>query len=92
MTPRRAHAGVHCPIGLYERHDDEITRLTQAIDRSSSAVEIARAAHDLRQHACVLLKCRAYDDSNTNCRICRDLSVWREKTASVTEQIAAPPL
>jgi hypothetical protein len=92
MTPRRAHAGVHCPIGLYERHDDEITRLTQAINRSSTAVEMAWAAYDLRQHACVLLECRAYDDNNMNCRICRDLSVWRAKTASVVEQIVAPPL
>ena len=92
MTPRRAHAGVHCPIGLYEKHDDEITRLTQAINRSSTAVELARAAYDLRKHASVLLKCRAYDDNNVNCRICRDLSVWREKTAFVAEQIVAPPL
>jgi hypothetical protein len=92
MTPRRAHAGVDCPIGLYEKHDEEITRLAQAINRSSTAVEMVRAAYDLRQHARVLLKCRAYDDNNMNCRICRDLTVWREKTASVVEQMAAPPL
>ena len=92
MTPRRAHAGVHCPIGLYEKHDDEITCLTQAINLASTAVEMADAAHDLRVHASALLKCRAYDDNNMNCRICRDLTVWREKTASVVEQMAAPPL
>jgi hypothetical protein len=92
MTPRRPHAGVHCPIGLYEKHDEEITRLTQAINRSSTAVEMGRAACDLRRHACVLLECRAYDDKNMNCRICRDLSGWREKTASVVEQIVASPL
>ena len=92
MTPRRAYAGVNCPIGLYEKYDDEITRLTQVIDQSSTAVEMAQAAHDLRRQVSVLLECRAHDENNVNCRICRDLSVWREKTACVVEQMTAPPL
>ena len=53
--------------------------------------ERSRAAHDLRQHACVLLDCRVYDDNDPNCRMCRDISAWREKTASVVEQMTALP-
>jgi hypothetical protein len=52
---------------------------------------MAQAAHDLRQRASVLLDCRAYDDNNLNCRMCRDLSAWREKTAAVVEQMTASP-
>ena len=91
MMPRRACTGIDCPIGLYQRHDGEIRRLTDAINGSSTVSEMSRAAHDLRQHACVLLDCRAYDDDNLNCRMCRDLSAWREKTAAVVEQMTASP-
>lgn len=91
MTRWRTCAGIHCPIGLYEKHDGEIVRLTEAINRSPTAGEMAQAAHDLRQRAFVLLDCRAYDDNNLNCRMCRDLSAWREKTAAVVEQMTASP-
>ncbi|HVD85015.1 MAG TPA: hypothetical protein VNC42_12400 [Bradyrhizobium sp.] len=53
--------------------------------------EMSRAAHDLRQHACVLLDCRAYDDNDPNCRMCRDISAWREKIASLVGQMTALP-
>jgi hypothetical protein len=91
MMPRRACTGIDCPIGLYERHDGEIRRLTQAINGSSTVSEMSRAAHDLRQHACVLLDCRAYDGNDPNCRMCRDISAWREKTASVVGQMTTLP-
>jgi len=91
MMPRRACAGIDCPIGLYEHHDGEIRRLSRAINRSSTVSEMARAAHDLREHASVLLNCHAYDGKDPNCRMCRDISSWREKSASVVEQMTAPP-
>ena len=39
MTPRGAPSGIHCPIGLYEKHEGEIARLTAAINRSPTAHE-----------------------------------------------------
>lgn len=91
MTRWRTCAGIHCPIGLYEKHDGEIVRLTEAINRSPTAGEMAQAAHDLRQRASVLLDCRAYDDNDPNCRMCRDISSLREKTASVVGQMTTLP-
>jgi len=91
MTSRCASAGIFCPIGLYQKHEGEIARLTEAINRSPTADEMARAAHDLRRHASVLLDCRAYDENDLNCRICRDLSILRERTASVVEQMTSLP-
>ena len=41
MTRWRTCAGIHCPIGLYEKHDGEIVRLTEAINRSPTAGEMA---------------------------------------------------
>ena len=89
MTPRGASAGIHCPIGLYERHEGEITRLTEAINRSSTAHEKARAAHVLRLSVSVLLDCDAYDEGNQNCRMCREVAILRNKTAAVVEKIGA---
>jgi hypothetical protein len=91
MTTRSACLGIRCPIGLYEKHNGEIRRLAQTINRSSTAAEMALGAHDLREHASALLNCRAYDENDVNCRICRELSAWRKKTASVVEQMVASP-
>lgn len=43
MTRWRTCAGIHCPIGLYKKHDGEIVRLTEAINRSPTAGEMAQA-------------------------------------------------
>ncbi|MFI5016040.1 MAG: hypothetical protein ACHQAY_27205 [Hyphomicrobiales bacterium] len=87
MTSRGTSSGIHCPIGLYERHEGEIARLTEAINRSPTAHEKARAAHDLRQSISLLLDCDAYDEGNLNCRMCREIAVLREKTAAVVEKM-----
>jgi len=89
MTSWCASAGILCPIGLYRKHEGEIARLTDAIKRSSSAGEMARAAHDMRHHVSALLNCRAHDEHDVNCRMRRDLSTLREKTAGVVEQMTA---
>lgn len=89
MTPRGAFSGIHCPISLYEKHEGEITRLTEAINRSLTAHEKARAAHDLRQRVSVLLDCDAYDEANLNCRMCREVAILRKKTAAIVEKMAA---
>ncbi|MFI5021046.1 MAG: hypothetical protein ACHQRJ_05265 [Alphaproteobacteria bacterium] len=89
MTPRGAASGIHCPIGLYEKHEGELARLTEAINRSPTAHEKAQAAHDLRQSVSVLLDCDAYDEGNLNCRMCREVAILRNKTAAVVEKIGA---
>jgi len=89
MTPRSAPSGIHCPIGLYEKHEGEIARLTAAINRSPTAHEKAQAARDLHQAVAVLLDCSAYDEDNLNCRMCREVATLREKTAAVVEKIGA---
>lgn len=89
MSPRHAFSGIRCPIGLYEKHEGEITRLAEAINRSPSAQEKARAAHGLRQSVSVLLDCGAFDGGNLNCRMCREVAILRKKTAAVVEKLGA---
>ncbi len=86
MKSRGAASGIRCPIGLYGKHEPEIARLTAAINRSPTAYEKARAAHDLGQIVHLLRDCSEYDEGNVNCRMCRQVAILREKTAAVVEK------
>ena len=86
MNPRRETAAIHCRIGLYDKYDDEIVRLTAAINRSPTAPEKILAAQDLRICVAVLLDCTAFDEHDLNCRLCRNIATLRDKTASAIEK------
>jgi hypothetical protein len=89
MNPRREAAGIECPIGLYEKYEGEIARLTEAINHSPTAPEKILAAQDLRECVAALLDCAAYDEDDLNCRLCRNVATLRDKTASVIEKAGA---
>ncbi len=89
MTLPGAPARISCPIGLYQKQEEEIARFTAAINSSAAVANKVRAAQDLRLSVSVLLSCSAYDESNHACQMCREIAVLRDKTASLIEKAAA---
>ena len=80
-TGRRA--SIHCPIGLFPRQEEEIARLTQAINQARTAAEKAPWAQALIETVDVLLACEQYDEGSMDCRLCRNFSELRRKTAAL---------
>lgn len=89
MTPRSSSSRIECPIGLFEGCEREIERLTAAINHASAPEEKGRLARELLVNLSTLLNCNAYDQNNFNCRLCRDLSTLRHKTATVINRATA---
>jgi hypothetical protein len=76
-------ANIHCPIELFPRQEAEITRLTQEINRAPTATAKAPWAQELMEAVDVLLACEQYDGESLDCRLCRNFSELRHKTASL---------
>jgi hypothetical protein len=89
MIPHSEATGIHCPIGLYEKCEGEIARLTEAINHLPTVPEKMLAAQDLRECVAVLLGCAAYDEGNQNCGLCRKVATLRDKTISVIQKAGA---
>ena len=86
MIPPSVPASISCPIGLYQKQEEEIARFTAA---SAAVTDKVRAAQNLRLSVSVLLNCGAYDESNHACQLCREVALLRDKTASLIENAAA---
>ena len=89
MTFRRPSPRIACPIGIFEGCETKIERLTAALNQTVAPEEKARLARDLLEELSTLLDCSAYDQNNINCRLCRNFSSLRRKTAAVIEKAAA---
>jgi hypothetical protein len=76
-------ASIHCPIGLFPRQEEEIARLTQEINQTRVAAEKAPWAQALIEAVDVLLACEQYDQESLDCRLCRNFSELRRKTAAL---------
>ena len=87
MTPP-SHE-IECPIDLFDGCEKEIQRLTAAINHASVLQEKGRLARELLASVSTLLDCKAYDQDNSNCRLCRELSTLRHKTAAVIDKATA---
>lgn len=83
MRKRGKQESIRCPIGLFSEQEEEIERLTEAINRASTAAEKAPWAQELIEAVHVLLACEQYDEENVNCRLCRNFSELRRKTAGL---------
>lgn len=77
---------IDCPIGLFGPVEGNVGEITADMNRASNPAEKARLAGDLRGAVAALLDCEAYDRNNTNCRLCRELSQLRDKTAALIQQ------
>lgn len=76
-------ASIYCPIGLFFRQEEEIARLTQEINQARTAAEKAPWAQALIETVDVLLACEQYDEGSMDCRLCRNFSELRRKTAAL---------
>ncbi len=78
-----SQADIQCPINLFPVQEEEIIQLTQAINQAPTAAQKAPYAQDLMAAVGVLLACETYDEGSLNCRLCRNFSQLRHKTASL---------
>jgi hypothetical protein len=85
MRTRRPaqQAQINCPIDLFLRQEAEIARLTEAINAARTAEAKAPAAEALLEAVNVLLACEVYDEARLDCRLCRNFSQLRAKTANL---------
>lgn len=89
MTVDDAPSRIVCPIDLFDDAEREIKQLSTALNHARSAGEKGRLAHQLSERVSALLDCEAYDSRNGNCRLCREISTLRGKTATLIEKAAA---
>lgn len=87
MKETSEQASIRCPSGLFLKQEAEIARLTQAINQARTAAEKTPYAQGLIEAVDVLLACEAYDGQDLNCRLCRDFSELRRKTASLVIKV-----
>ena len=80
--------GIDCPIDLFAKQEAEVARITGEINRAKTAGEKAPHAQELIAAVDVLLACEAHDADNRNCRLCRDFSGLRRKTATLVVDAA----
>lgn len=83
MSPGEERAGIHCPIGLFSKKEDEIVRLTGKINQARTAADKCPWAQALMESVQVLLTCEHYDEKLTDCNLCRGVSELRYKTAEL---------
>lgn len=79
---------IECPIGLFGQVEPRVADISADINRAANVLDKARLAGDLRDALAPLLECDAYDRGNTNCRLCREFSELRDKTAALIQQTA----
>ena len=80
---------IECPIDLFDGCERDIQRLTAAINRAAVPEEKGHLAREMLASLTTLLDCKAYDQDDTNCRLCRGLSTLRHKTAAVVDKATA---
>jgi hypothetical protein len=90
MTAVAQQAGIHCPIGLFERQEPKIAALVEAINAAQGAPEKVPTARMVIDEVHVLLDCASYDRGNANCRLCQSFSELRMKTARLIARIGVP--
>lgn len=83
MKGQAERFGIDCPIALFAKQEAEIVGLTAAINQARTAPGKAPAAEALARAVDVLLACEHYDENDLNCRLCRDFSALRHKTATL---------
>lgn len=72
--------GIRCPIDLFPRQEEEIKRLTQAINGVATTTKKIPYAESLIETVQVLLACEEYSETSLDCQLCRQISLLRRRT------------
>ncbi len=79
---------LQCPINLFERIEPDIRSFTALINQTRDLRDKGDLARTLIERTQTLLDCESFDDGNMNCRLCRQFSSLRQKTAELVLKIA----
>lgn len=88
MIRARDAAKIDCPLGIFADHEQEIGRLTVALNQAANPAAKAGMARQLCDATTVLLSCVGYQEDNINCRLCREFSRLRNQTAALVARVA----
>lgn len=83
MTGAPGAARIVCPVGILAAQEDEIRRLTEALNHAARLPEKVALARRLQAVAEGLVACRDRRAGDINCRACQDFSRLRANTASL---------
>ncbi len=79
---------LQCPIELFEQIEPKIRSLTALINSTHNLQDKAELARGLMEQTGKLLRCGSFDESNMNCRLCRQFSTLRQQTAALIVKLA----
>ncbi|MGO9023547.1 MAG: hypothetical protein ACLQIQ_04445 [Beijerinckiaceae bacterium] len=82
----KSASGLFCPIGLFQREEAEIESATGKINAAFSSVERALHARTIVEATKLLTSCTHFDPASLHCRLCRNFSNLRAKTAELLIQ------
>ena len=88
MNRNEASPRLDCRIGLFGQVEPDIEDITERINQAADVAEKARLAAELHHAVAPLLDCEAYDHNDVNCRLCREFSQLRGKTADMIQMAA----
>lgn len=91
MPPHEREPKLRCPIALFEQVEPKMRSLTALINATSNVQDKAELARALMEQCETLLRCARFDESDMNCRLCRQFSTLRKKTAALVLKIAQAP-
>lgn len=91
MISTATRGNIHCPVGLFRRHEGRVALFTHQIYRARTIREKARAATALLAEVNVLLRCEEHDEASVDCRMCQGYAELRQCTATAVVQAATRP-
>ncbi len=91
MPPSERELQLKCPISLFEQVEPKILSLTALINGTRNLQDKAGFALSLMEKSEKLLQCDSFNEKNMNCRLCRQFSGLRQKTAALILKLAPAP-
>lgn len=88
MSGAGTAARILCPAGVFARHEDEMRRLTDALNGARDLAAKAAVAVRLQAAAEELLACAERRADDVNCRLCQEFSRLRVNTATLIQRMA----
>ena len=79
----RIEQSVDCPISIFEGEENEVRRITEAINATKDIAEKERYAKMMLEELGILLSCRAHNERDENCTRCHRISSLRKTGADV---------